>query len=322
MVVVECEMRDPSLGIRDVPYAESHIPNSICTMKRILKEPLLHFLLLGAGLFIAYGLISDPGSSNTPGKLVVTVGQVEHLAAGFAKTWQRPPTDAELKGLIDDWVREEVYYREAMAMGLDKDDTVIRRRLRQKLEFVSDDIATQTEPTDADLSAYLQAHPASFRVEPRFTFSQVYLNPEKHGDNLAHDAAQLLAQLNRAGGKANSSMPGDSLLLEPTFQSTPQSEIAKQFGEKFAAKLADLKPGQWLGPVESGYGVHLVLVSEHTEGRQPELADVRDVVRREWANARRLEGNAKFYAELLKRYSVTLEGLASAKGPKQLTEAQ
>ncbi len=206
-------------------------------MKRILKEPLLHFLLLGAGLFLAYGLMSKPGSS-APGKIVVTAGQIEHLAAGFAKTWQRPPTEAELKGLIDDWVREEIATREAMALGLDKDDTVIRRRLRQKLEFVSDDIAAQTEPTDADLNAYLQAHPESFRVEPRFTFSQVYLNPDKHGEHLARDAARLLAQLKQAGGKADISALGDSLLLEQTFQAVPASEVAKQFGEEFAAGLA------------------------------------------------------------------------------------
>jgi hypothetical protein len=276
-------------------------------VKRILKEPLLHFLLLGAALFMAYGLMSEPGSSSAPGNIVVTAGQVEHLVAGFAKTWQRPPTDGELKGLIDDWVRDEIATREATALGLDKGDTVIRRRLRQKLEFVSDDIAAQTEPTDADLSAYLQAYPESFRVEPQFTFSQVFLDPAKHGNNLARDTAQLSAQLKQLGAKVDSSALGDSLLLERTFQSAPTSEIAKQFGEEFAAALGELSPGQWQGPVESGYGVHLVLVRERTEGRLPELADVRDDVAREWANARRLELNGKFYEELLKRYTVTIE---------------
>jgi hypothetical protein len=290
-------------------------------MKRILKEPLLHFLLLGAALFAAYSFVSQPSSSE-PGKIVVTVGQVEHLAAGFAKTWQRPPTDAELKGLVDDWVREEIATREAIALGLDRDDTVIRRRLRQKLEFVSDDIAAQTEPTDADLNVYLQAHPGSFRVEPRFTFSQVYLDPAKHGDNLARDTAQVLAQLQQAGGKADSSALGDSFLLEHTVSSTPTSEVEKQFGEQFAAALGGLTPGQWQGPVESGYGVHLVLVSERTEGRKPGLAEVRDVVRREWANARRLEGNERFYAELLKRYTVTIEGLVPVERQKKLVEAR
>ena len=291
-------------------------------MKRILKEPLFHFLLLGAGLFIAYGWMSKPGKNNAPGKIVVTVGHVEHLAAGFAKTWQRPPTDAEIKGLVDDWVREEIATREAIAMGLDKDDTVIRRRLRQKLEFVSDDIAAQAEPTDADLNAYLQAHPESFHVEPRFTFSQVYLDPAKHGEHLARDTAQLLVKLQQAGGKTDGAAFGDSFLLENRFTAVPAGEVAKQFGEEFAAALGGVKPGQWQGPIESGYGVHLVWVSERTEGRQPRLADVRDAVVREWSNARRLEANAKFYAELLKRYNVTIEGLEPAKGPKKVANAK
>ena len=276
-------------------------------MKRVLNEPLLHFLLLGAGVFLAYGLISQPGSGRVPGKIVVTAGQVEHLAAGFAKTWQRSPTDAELTGLIDDWVREEIATREAMALGLDRDDTVIRRRLRQKFEFVSDDIAAQTEPTDAELNAYLQAHAESFRVEPRFTFSQVYFDPAKHGAHLARDVSRVLAKLKEAGGKADLSTLGDSFLLEPTFQSLSTREVATQFGEEFASTLGGLSTGEWQGPVESGYGTHLILVSDRTEGHLPELTEARDVMRREWANARRLEGNERFYQELLKRYTVTIE---------------
>ena len=117
----------------------------------------------------------------------------------FTQTRQRPPTQEEWEGLIRDRVRQEVFYREALALGLDKDDLIIRRRLQQKMEFVSDDVAAQAQPTDAELNAYLQAHPDSFRVDQRFTFRQVYLNPEKHGKSLARDAAQLLAQLNQAG---------------------------------------------------------------------------------------------------------------------------
>ncbi|MEI6533839.1 MAG: peptidylprolyl isomerase, partial [Verrucomicrobiaceae bacterium] len=194
-----------------------------------------------------------------------------------------------------------------IAMGMDKDDTVIRRRLRQKMEFVSDDIAAQTKPTDADLNSYLQAHPDSFRVEQRFTFQQVYFNPQKHGDKLSQDAEQLLSQLNQAGDRSDVAAMGDSFLLEHDFAAVPAGEIAKQFGEAFAAKLTGLQTGQWQGPVESGYGVHLVKISERTEGRLPALADVRDAVRREWDNARRLESNEKFYQELLKRYVVTIE---------------
>jgi len=290
-------------------------------MKRILKEPLLHFLLLGAVLFIVYGVMPKPGAGGNSGTIVVTMGQVENLAATFAKTWQRPPTPEELAGLVQDRVREEVYYREAKALGLDEDDTVIRRRLRQKMQFISDDIAAQIEPTDEELAAYLQAHPDSFRIEPTFTFRQVFLDPAKHGESLSRDAAQLLAQLNKAGADADTASLGDALILEQRFAALPARVVAAQFGDKFVASLSKLSPGQWQGPIESGYGVHLVLITEKTEGRLSELSEVRDAVRREWDNARRLEANEKFYHELLKRYTVTIEGLASKDGPDKRMEA-
>jgi hypothetical protein len=275
-------------------------------MKRVLREPLLHFLLLGTAVFVAYSLVTKL-SSDEPGKIVISEGQVAAMAEGFARTWRRPPTGEEIEGLIKDRVQEEVYCREARALGLDKDDTVIRRRLRQKIEFVTDDVSALAEPTDDELSAYLKAHADSFRVQRQFTFSQVYLNPERHGENLARDTQQLLARLQQAGDEADVSELGDSFLLGSKFKSLPASEAVKQFGEKFATKLGELSPRQWQGPVESGYGVHLVFVSERTEGHVPELAEVRDAVRREWANTRRLKANEKFYQELLKRYTVTIE---------------
>ena len=277
-------------------------------LKRILKEPLLHFVLLGALIFAAYGLVSKR-SSVEPGEIVITQGLIEHLATGFARTWQRPPTENELAGLVRDRLREEVYYREAIALGLDRDDTIIRRRLRQKMEFVSDDIAARTQPTDAELNAYLQAHPDAFHVAQLFTFSQVYLNPQKHGENLARDVAQLLAQLDQAGGNADTSALGDSFLLEHEFAAVSTGDIAKQFGDAFAAELSSLSPGRWHGPIGSGYGAHLVFIRARTERRIPALAEIRDAVLREWENARRLEANEKFYQELLGRYTVTIEAI-------------
>jgi hypothetical protein len=290
-------------------------------LRRLLKEPLLHFLLLGAAIFVAHSLITNRSSAE-PGKIVITQRQVENLAFGFAKTWQRPPTEQELAGLVHDRVREEVYYREAMALGMDKDDTVIRRRLRQKMEFVSDDLAAQAEPTDADLNAYLKAHADKFPVEQRFTFRHVYLNPDKHRANLAGDTAQLLAELKKSGDKADISALGDVFLLEHDFTALPASEVAKQFGAQFAAKLGELSPGQWQGPVESGYGVHLVRVSERSEGRLPALADVRVAVRREWDNDRRRQANEKFFQDLLKRYVVTVEQPKLAQDQPGTTKTQ
>src|SRR4051812_27410537 len=212
-------------------------------MKRLLREPLLHFLLLGTAIFAGYSLVSK-GSRDEPGKIVISEGQIAAMAEGFTRTWRRPPTQEEIDGLIRDRVQEEVYCREAMALGLDKDDTIIRRRLRQKMDFVTDDVAALAEPTDDELNAHLKTHADTFRVQRQFTFSQVYLNPERHGENLVKDTAELLARLRQAGDKADLSELGDSFLLEHSFQLLPSSEIVKQFGEKFAAKLGELAPGQ------------------------------------------------------------------------------
>jgi len=277
-------------------------------MKRILKEPLAHFLVLGALIFAGYGWRNRHGAP-AAGRIVVSQGQLASLMVGFTRTWQRPPTPEEWEGLVKDRVREEVYCREAMALGLDRDDTIIRRRLRQKMEFISDDMAAPTLATDAELGAYLAAHPDSFRLEPRFTFRHVFLNPEKRGENLARDAARLLARLKPAGTTADAAALGDPFLLEHQFRSVPASEVDQLFGKGFAAKLAGIPPGQWQGPVESGYGVHLVLVTERAEGGLPTLADVRDAVRRQWDSARRQEANERFYQDLLKGYTVTIEAL-------------
>ncbi len=244
------------------------------------------------------------------------------MVIGFSRTWQRPPTREELEGLIRDRVREEVYSREAVAMGLDQDDPVIRRRLQQKLEFVTDDVAALAEPTDADLAAYLKAHADVFHVDRKFTFSQVYLDPSKHGEHLTQDANQLLIQLQQKGRDVDLYSLGDAFLLEHRFEAAPATEISKQFGDKFVAKLGDFPVGQWYGPVESGYGVHLVFVEERTEGAMPELAEVRDAVRREWTNARRLESNEKFFQSLLKHYEVVVEKIDPAKADQKLANAK
>lgn len=285
-------------------------------MKRLLREPLLHFLLLGAGLFLLFSLVGER-TGDEPESIVITQGQVEHLAMSFARVWQRPPSPEELEGLMQDYIREEVYCREAMALRLDKDDTVIRRRLRQKLEFISEDLAAQAEPTEEDLRAYLEAHPGAFATEPQFTFDQVYLSPQRRGKNLGREADQILAQLQQAAPEVSFASYSDPFLLAHRFENASAAEIKNMFGEKFAASLSALKTGEWQGPVESGYGVHLVLVSERTEGRIPALEEVREAVRREWMNAQRLEMNRKFYQALLQRYTVIIE---TPDGEKELRE--
>jgi PPIC-type PPIASE domain len=314
------EYRDTSSTT--APLFPSTLDPRHSTLGRFLREPLVHFLLLGALIFGAFKFISS--ETIEPGKILITQGRIESLEIAFSRTWRRPPTASELEGLIRDYVREEVFAREAVTLGLDKDDTIIRRRLRQKLEFVSEDVAAHAEPTDEQLRAYLQEHPDAFRGDQRFTFRQVYLSPQQRGINLGRDATQLLAQLRRPGSKADIATLGDSRMLENEFKALPAREVVKQFGEKFAAMLGEMPIGQWQGPIESGFGVHLVLMTELTDGSMPALEDVRAAVRREWINARRLEVNEKFYRTLLQRYTVTIERPEVAKNSdvKRVVAAQ
>jgi len=274
-------------------------------MKRVVHEPLLHFLLLGAALFAVFSFLRGDGAERQE-QIVVSAGKIEHMAALFARTWQRPATRQELDGLINDFIREEAAYREGLALGLNRDDTVIRRRIRQKIDFIAQDLAIQVEPTDAELSDYLAAHPDKFRTEPRLSFRQVYVNPEQRRDSLNADVRDLMMTLN-ADATINASGLGDRIQLEPGYVDVSPRDIANLFGTQFAAAIVDLEPGTWQGPIPSGYGVHLVIVDERRDSRVPELDAVRDAVLREWENARRQEMIEQFYRKLLENYEIIVE---------------
>lgn len=271
-----------------------------------LREPLLHFLAIGAALFLYFhwnGAAAGPGST----RIVLTTGQVEHLAAAFTKTWQRPPGEADLKELIDDWVREEIAVREAMAVGLDRDDTIIRRRLRQKLEFLVEDASVTTPPTDRELQAWLDAHPDDFRVEPRIALRQVFISHDRRGASAEPEARAILARLQAAGAGATIDDLGDSTLLPREFEIAPMSDVVRTFGAGFAERIDVLPPGRWAGPIESVYGLHLVLVRERVAGSLPDLASVRPAVERDLLSDRRARQIAAMYQRLLGKYTVVVE---------------
>ncbi len=264
-----------------------------------LREPLLHFLALGVGLFVLFRLASGPG---TPGQdeLVITAGQIDTIVEIFSKLRQRPPSPAELDGLIEEHILEEVLYREALAMGLDEDDTIIRRRLRQKLEFLVDDFAA-AEPTDVQLSALMEDSPERFREETTVSFSHIYF---REGADDA--AAALLAEL-RAGAEIDVSMAGDPLPLPSALDAAPEGDIDALFGQTFKADLRALDIGAWTGPVVSPYGIHLVRVTERIEGEVPALSEIRETVVREWLAARRQTAQETFFDLLRSQYVISVE---------------
>ncbi len=276
-------------------------------MKRLLREPLLHFVFLGILLFAFDAFLRGRSGEFRSGDIVVSEGRIENLAALFARTWQRPPTAEELRGLVDDYVLEEALYREGVALGVDQDDTVIRRRVRQKMEFFVDDIVEAAEPTEAELEAWLRGHTQSYARPARFTFRQLYLNPDRRGDALRADTERVLAELRSTGGAMDPRELGDGSLLEHAYADAGADLVANSFGRTFADQLALLPMGEWSGPVESAFGLHLVFVDAKTEGRLPALAEVREAVARDWSFVQREEASKQFYEEVLARYRVTIE---------------
>jgi hypothetical protein len=266
---------------------------------------LLHFLVLGAALFGLFSMI-DKKDAEAPAKVIISTSRVATLADGFARTWRRSPTDQELQGLVEDYIRDEIFYREGRAAGLDRDDFVIRRRVRQKMEFLAEDMAG-AEPSDEQLAAYLASHPERFRTEDRLTFHHIFLSATRRGSALDGDAKQIADTLARTSAAVDTATIGDPFLLGEEFRETSQSDVARAFGEGFAKHLSTVEPGHWQGPIPSSFGVHFVVVDERAKGSLPALDTVREAVQREWLNARRIEAEQKLYRTLRDRYQIVME---------------
>jgi hypothetical protein len=269
-------------------------------VKTWLREPLVHFLALGALLFVLNGMFG----SSAPVDPTITVSEPEiaRLLQLFSAQWQRPPTRAELDGLVEQQIREEVLYREAVALGLDQNDTIVRRRLVQKLEFLSQDLVDEN-PSEADLRAFFEDNAARFEEPAMLTFTHVYLNPDGRGDSMRADAERLLTGL-RAGTAGDTAELGDTFLLPLSFAGRSQREVAGLFGADFAADLATLEIGSWQGPIGSGYGAHLVLVQQRVDAHVPEFGSVRDKVRTEYLSVQRRDADETMYRQLRGRYRI------------------
>jgi len=270
-------------------------------VRRILREPLLHFLLLGLALFAYYGRVAPDDDGKR--RIVVTQAEVDLLSTQFQGTWNRPPSPVELNGLVDSYVRDEILYRAGVALGLDRDDAVIKRRVRQKLDVLFEESVAQRPATDADLQAYLDAHPATFRKPAVVSFDQVYFGSDAAAPQRLERARAALAR------GADPATLGQATLLPARQDALPLDLIARDFGEEFAGQLAKAPVGEWSGPVTSGFGTHLVRVSAIEPAQSPALADVREAVAREWENERRQQAHAAALAKLREQYRVEIQAV-------------
>jgi parvulin-like peptidyl-prolyl isomerase len=281
---------------------------------KFLRDPLFHFLFLGAGLFMVFSLVNS--SVSVPAEqIVIDETQVLRLAEQFQRTWMRPPTRQELQGLAEDFVKEEILYREARALGLDQDDLVIRRRLRQKMEFIHADLTEPKPPMDADLQAYMDANKDRFRRPDRFSFQQIYFNPDKQSADVKQKAAELLARLNtEALSAVDPNLIGDATLLPARLDGVTQREVANTFGRGFAEDIENANTDRWSGPYKSSYGLHLVRITKREAGGLPAMAEIRPILERKWYAERRKEANERFYRTLRARYDVEIRIPADSAG--------
>jgi hypothetical protein len=256
-------------------------------------------------LFALYGL-AGKRSAEAPEKIVVSASRVANLGDGFARTWRRPPSEQELHGLIEDYIRDEVFYRQGRAAGLDRDDVIIRRRVRQKMEFLAEDMSVP-EPSEEQLAAYLASNPERFRAEDQITFHQVFLSATRRANTIESDSKQVASILARADEAVDATVLGDPFLLGEEFRDVSPSKVTSIFGEDFSKQIAAMQTGRWQGPISSGFGQHFVFIGERISGGSPLLDAVRPAVRREWANALRLEAERKLYASLRERYEIVVE---------------
>jgi parvulin-like peptidyl-prolyl isomerase len=226
------------------------------------------------------------------------------------KKWNRPPTETELKGLIDSYIKEEVYYREALALGLDQDDTVLRRRLMQKMEFLSNDLAELNQPDETALNKYFLDNQEKYEIPPRISFTHIYFSLDKRGEKALEDAKSVLARLTVMRAPER----GDSFMLQYDFVQETPFEVERLFGKRFAEQLFKSEISTWKGPIESGYGFHLVRISEKVDPQMPELSSVIDKVRTDLMFEQRQRVNKEIYEKFKERYEIVIEDLPKQSG--------
>lgn len=264
-------------------------------MKTILKEPLVHFLLIGALLFFGYGSFNRATEAGSR-TVHITAADVNWLKETWARQWHRPPSEAEVQELVAGYLKETLLAREAEAMGLGQNDTIIRRRLAQKMEFVVQDTARLAEPSEEALRHFHEANRSRYERPANISFTQIFFKAQPA-------AQQALAQLpNRHPDNL-----GDPSMLARDHTGADLQAVQSQFGESFATQLFAIQPGQWMGPFASTYGFHLVRVNERQEATIRPFVEVRSQVLEDWLRDQQDKASKLYFAELRKKYTVVVD---------------
>jgi hypothetical protein len=293
-------------------------------MPAFLKEPLLHFLFAGALLFVMYGWVNDGTDVESQEKRMVriTAGQVEWLKQTWARQWGRPPNEDELQEMVGGYLKEELLAREAREFKLDENDTVVRRRLAQKMEFMIQDTAQVAEPGEEELRRLYESHPERFQTPTRITFTHVFFNRDKRGVRTKADALAALEQLSQTGPGSAPDL-GDRFLLPYDFHGADEQAVANMFGQEFARRVFFVEPEKWAGPFESSFGLHLVHLTGKEPARLPDFETVKGDVATLWRQEHELEARERYFTSLLEKYDVVVdESVKSLIGPLTTAKKQ
>lgn len=285
-------------------------------MKKFLNEPLVHFLLIGLGIFFVYSFIaSDEGARD---EIIITDSDVSHMIEIWKLTWQREPTEEELAGLVSGAIRQEILYREALKMNLDHDDEVVKRRLAQKMDFLSNDIsAIVNPPSDEVLKKYFEKHADKYKLPARYTLQQVVFTSD-HYDNPEEEAKKALKNIRE--GRVNPTQLGKTLSLPARYTGISANRLNTELGGNFADGLRDLPGQQWAGPVESGFGWHLVKIEEFQEPALPAFKQIRGALERDYAYEKEQESQERIYQQLRLGYDIELQAELSPELSKKIKE--
>ena len=268
---------------------------------KLYKEPLLHFLFAGGLLFLAYFWIHREDGKQDPQRIEITENQVKQIELDWWARWQRAPTAEELQAGIEDQLRQEILYREALQLGLDKDDAIVKRRLAQKMEFLAEKLAALREPGPGELRTWFKKNEALYTSPSLVSFRHIYFSPDQRGPDTEAEARQFLASV---GGQESSG--GDRFMFQSSYDEQTRDQVARIFGNKFADQLFKLELGGWRGPVESGLGWHLVWVDSIQAGQLPEFDAVSDQVKADWLAEERSAMKRIEFEALKTRYRIII----------------
>ena len=271
----------------------------------LLREPLLHFLLIGAALFLVFDQVGDPVEIDN--RIVVSQADLDILANDWLRRTGRPPSPQQVEQQLRQYIREQVLSREAVNLGLDRDDVIIRRRLAQKMQFLFDDLGQVPDPTDADLNVFMSKHVERFTLPATLSFRHIFLDPDSRGEAIQDQAKQLISRLQESNAVVDTSELGDPILLPLQFDNQTRLQISNLLGDEFAEQVYRLPVSRWSGPVASGYGLHLVYVHSRTAARVQPLTEVQQSVIRQWRAAKQQELNDLFYQGINQRYEIILD---------------